>query len=398
MIGLLAPLALALGGCPPTPNSDIVCDPNGCISLSKFTNNIINALTNNVTGYVAIVGDSLGGGIPLAGGLARTSTDGSILSMNNFRLLTNIASVSKLMTTIAVLKSLSAHNLTLDTKIARYIYPDWPRDASIDTITFRDLLSHRSGFRDSCGATTYWDLKAQIQKGVDTTLIGTAQYCNGNFGIFREMLPLMEGQIAPPEAGFPFGQPRPDWSAAFYISYVNQHVFAPLQIPTRDCKPPPSGTDYILSYPLPAGTSPGIDWGDGTLECGAGNWWLSGGDIFKVVNDLARGNVLLTATEKALMNGSTPTYIGWDNTVRGGCPNPNLCKNGNLQRRDQALIPTQWNISTYAGIFKCVVPVVVIVNSTLPPPQPVSYNSDLIPFVQQAYNGALTNDPPQPCP
>jgi hypothetical protein len=98
------------------------------------------------------------------------------------------------------------------------------------------------------------------------------------------------------------------------------------------------------------------------------------------------------------MNGSTPTYIGWDNTVRGGCPNPNLCKNGNLQRRDQALIPTQWNISTYAGIFKCVVPVVVIVNSTLPPPQPVSYNSDLIPFVQQAYNGALTNDPPQPCP
>jgi hypothetical protein len=207
MIGLLAPLALALGGCPPTPNSDIVCDPNGCISLSKFTNNIINALTNNVTGYVAIVGDSLGGGIPLAGGLARTSTDGSILSMNNFRLLTNIASVSKLMTTIAVLKSLSAHNLTLDTKIARYIYPDWPRDASIDTITFRDLLSHRSGFRDSCGATTYWDLKAQIQKGVDTTLIGTAQYCNGNFGIFREMLPLMEGQIAPRRRAFHLASP-----------------------------------------------------------------------------------------------------------------------------------------------------------------------------------------------
>jgi hypothetical protein len=398
MLGLLAPLALAFGGCSaPNSNSDIVCDPNGCMSLSKLTNNINNALANNVTGYVAVVGDSLGGGLPLAGGLARTATDGSILSMN-FRLLTNFASVAKLMTTIAVLKSLSAHNLTLDTKINGYIYPDWPRGPNIGTITFRDLLSHTSGFRDSCGATAYSDLKAQIRKGVDTTLIGKAQYCNGNFAIFREILPVMEGQIIPPETD-PFGNPiRAGSSAAFYINYVNQHVFAPLQIPARDCKPPPSGTDYILSYPLPAGSSPGINWGDGTLQCGAGNWWLSGDDVFKVVNDIARGKVLLTASEKALMIGSTPTYIGWDNTVRGDCPSPNLCKNGGLEHSDGRLIPTQWSIATYASIFKCVVPVVVIVNSTLPPPQPQSYNSDPIPLVEKAYQGALTNDPPRPCP
>ena len=394
-IALVALLALAVGGCPaPRSNSDIVCDPTGCMSLRKLTNNITNALANNVTGYVAVVGDSIGGGLPLAGGLARTGVDGSTLGMGS-RLLTQVASVSKLMTTIAVLKSLSAHNLTLDTKINGYIYPDWHRGPNIQAITFRDLLSHRSGFNNSCGPTAYSDLKAQIQTGVpNATLIGQpGNYCNGNFAIFREMLPVMEGQSIPPDPS------RAAWSAAFYVNYVNQHVFAPLQIPTRDCAPPPSGTDYILAYPLPAGTNHGVTLdNDGALQCGAGNWWLSGQDLFKVVNDLARGNVLLTATEKALMNGSTPTYIGWDNTVRTDCPAPNLCKNGSLDQSDNQLIKTVWGIATYAGIFKCVVPVVVIVNSTLPPPQPQSYNADLIPLVENAYNGALTNDPPRPCP
>lgn len=407
MIALVAALlALAVGGCPaPTSNSDIVCDPTGCMSLRKLTNNIINALANNVTGYVAVVGDNIGGGVPLAGGLARTAVDGSILGMD-FRLLTQTASVSKLMTTIAVLKSLSAHNLTLDTKINNYIYPDWPRGPNIQSITFRDLLSHRSGFNNSCGPTAYSNLKAQIQTGVsNATFIGEPPgppgsghtYCNGNFAMFREMLPVMEGQPIPPEIG-PFGT-RANWSAAFYVNYVNQHVFAPLQIPTRDCAPPPSGTDYILAYPLPAGTNHGVTLDNGdALQCGASNWWLSGDDLFKVVNDLARGNVLLTATEKALMNGSAPTYIGWDNTVRPDCPTPNLCKNGFVPQVDNQLIKTEWVIPTYAGIFKCVVPVVVIANSTLPPPQPQSYNTDLIPLIQNAYNGALTNDPPRPCP
>lgn len=69
--------------------------------------------------------------------------------------LTNVASVSKMLTTFAVLKSLSNHNISLDSSIFPYLYTDWQNVAgpSIHQITFRDLLTHRSGFPSNTAPT-----------------------------------------------------------------------------------------------------------------------------------------------------------------------------------------------------------------------------------------------------
>ena len=106
-----------------------------------------------------------------------------------------------------------------------------------------------------------------------------------------------------------------------------------------------------------------------------------------VLQDLTSGNVLLTNAQKSQMN---LTPLGWDNTVRSDCPNPYVCKNGSLNLPGP--VPGLW---TYFGIFKCTVPVVVVVNSGIP-------TNDIIDLVANAYKGAAAPVPsgaPQPkCP
>lgn len=85
--------------------------------------------------------------------------------------------------------------------------------------------------------------------------------------------------------------------------------------------------------------------------------------------------MLLTNAQKSQMNLS---WLGWDNSVRSDCPTY-VCKNGRLNIG--AGIPGLW---TYYGIFKCTVPVVVVVNSQV---QGIPSN-DIIGVVANAYNGA----------
>jgi hypothetical protein len=192
---------------------------------------------------------------------------------------------------------------------------------------------------------------------------------------------------------------------------MDSAVFSPLGIPsvgggTASCTPPPTGTqNEILSYPNPADAIPGTDWGDWKLLCGGGGWVLSPADIFRVINDLATGNVLLSNSQKKLM---VDNYLGWDNTVRSDCPNPYPCKNGDLwqlvSNGPSTVIQGIW---TYAGIFKCTVPVVVVVNSPLPPPyqpldnqgHPINNRGDIIGLVGATYT-AVNTTPGQPttCP
>ena len=384
---------------------DVACDQHGCISLSKLSSNIRAKLHNNVVGFVSIVG----GQQTVFEGQARTSADSPATAMLP-DLPINIASVSKVLTTIVVLQSLGRHNLTLDTKISPYLYKDWKRGPLIDTITFRMLLSHAAGFRADCGGinTTYFVLKALIGAGVkksdmvDQNGNPVHSYNNCNFAIFREMLPQMEGNDLNriPEFRRPFS------SAPYYITYMNKHVFAPVGVPARACKAPKTSNDMpeyrfpaIMSYPNPPNANHGEDWGDWTLACGGGGWVLSAGDLFLVIKDLANGQALLTKAERALMMASAPNCIGWDCSVRNDCPDPNLCKNGGLEdeRRDASgHIIAKIKLWTYVGVLKCNVPVVVIVNSVLPAPYETS--SDIIGLVKDAQDNAkVILRTPGPC-
>jgi CubicO group peptidase (beta-lactamase class C family) len=374
---------------------DTACDPSGCISLSKFSVNLSNLLENNTVGFVSIIGDLP----PISSGRARTCADAPTTAMSP-DLPTNVMSVSKVLTTVGVLQSLAKHGLTIDDKISPFIYPDWAQGPGINTITFRDLLTHKSGFRQDatgsiCGGknTTYSVLQTIIANGVTpANKAAIPTYNNCNFAIFRELLPAMEGQ------SFPATASRANQSANFYIQYMNDNVFAPVGVPRSECKPP-AEINHMLSYPFPAGSTKGTDWDDWTLACGGGGWVLSSSDLHKVIRDLASGNALLSTVEKNLMS-SNSSQLGWDNTVRRDCspvstasPPPfAVCKNGSF------LDATGHGTWSYAGIISCNVPVVVIVNSRIADPANQLQNVDIIVSVQKALNGATVQGTPKNCP
>jgi CubicO group peptidase (beta-lactamase class C family) len=362
---------------------------------------LLGTKVTNVVGYVAIV-DQLAS---VAGGLAQTATDappaGTQMASN---LLTNVASVSKILTTIGVLQSLASNGLTLDTPISPYIYSGsqgWSQGSNISTITFKQLLTHTAGIRplningseycndNNFNTAAYADLKMVIETGVNSSDIGVPAYNNCNFAIFRELLPVMQGNVFSysPSSSQSFDMQRAAWSASLYISYINQNVLQPVGISQRTCSPPATGTPDILSYPNPAGTTAGNNWDDWTLLCGGGGWSLSASDLLSVISSLANDNVLLTNTEKTQMNSAC---LGWDCSTRSDCPNPYPCKNGALSNTKSGD-----TLHTYVGIFKCNIPVVVIVNSPLP--QPYQNGSDIIGLVNNAYWNAIVPGTPTPC-
>ncbi|HEY6306594.1 MAG TPA: serine hydrolase domain-containing protein [Candidatus Angelobacter sp.] len=363
--------------------SDVTaCDSQGCISEAKLSANICNKLANHVVGYSCLVG----GMRPVSGGQARTNANSPSLAMSS-DLVTNIASVSKTMTAVATLQLLAKDNLTIDTKIAPYLYSNWTKGPNVDKITFKMLLTHTSGFgqlaNNVCGNNLdYAGLKGIVAGGVSNNNMGQPQYGNCNFALMREIFPALLGQ---PLNNVADAQ-RPQQSSAMYVNYMNAHVFHPIGIPAVQCKPP-SGSNDVLSYTNPAGSTSGTDWGDWSLTCGGGGWVLSADDIFKVVNDIAAGNTLLNSSERKQMISNC---LGWDCAVRNDCPTPYACKNGDLNNGSGTAV---W---TYAGILKCNVPVVVVVNSPLP--SPYQGGEDIIGLVKDAYNASSVPGTPRACP
>ena len=371
----LAVTALA-AGCGPNSNDVIACDPQGCISEAKLLQNISDTLKGKVVGYTVVVG-----GLFIASdGMARTNTDPPSLKMDP-TIPGNMASVSKTLTAVAVLQLLAKNGLTIDSNIAPYLYSDWSQGSNIGQITFRQLLRHRSGITTDCGGnkTTYAILKGIVAAGVQAANINQPLYNNCNFAIFRELLPALSGQ---PINNLADGPVRAKKSAEMYIAYMNANVFAPVGIPTSACEPP-AGFNIVLSYPYPAGSTHGTDWGKWTLSCGGGGWVLSPRDVLLVLTSIASNNTLLTDAQRQQMIANC---LGWDCAVRNDCPNPYVCKNGDLANM----------VWSYAGIFKCNVPVVVYVNSPLPAPYQPPGN-DIIGLVQNAYNGAVVSGTPKPC-
>ena len=169
--------------------------PSACISLSRLASSIDTQLKGNVVGYVALIGTSK----VVSSGLARTAADPPKLAMGP-DVMVNVLSVGKMFTTIAVLKSLARHHLSIDSRIWPFLPPDWVKGPGVDTITFGELLTHRAGFRLDSGLVfkTGNAAREQIRQGIQQIDKQVADYNNINFTIFRDMLPFMEGA---PRAG-----------------------------------------------------------------------------------------------------------------------------------------------------------------------------------------------------
>jgi CubicO group peptidase (beta-lactamase class C family) len=301
---------------------ETICDSTSCVAIADVYRNIAARLDGKVVGYACTVGHSVRTGF--SHGYARTNANAPAkIFLPSTKI--PVASVSKIVTALAAIRVLAKHGVSLDSGIGGHLPPDWKLDPNVAAITFRQLLSQQSGIKDyGNNDQTYDTLKAFFTQKVDPTKNTMCQpasvvnpanpinvinkgrcYSNYNFGIFRILLPWIDGFVDDPAN-------RAAKLAAAYVKLVQKYVFEPVGAVGVDAKPPatgPQATGYAFSYAYP-GTSGGHDWGDDTAGAGAAGWYLAIDDIARVLHSLnANDGRILTTVQKQDMEA---TQIGWD--------------------------------------------------------------------------------------
>jgi CubicO group peptidase (beta-lactamase class C family) len=254
------------------------------LDANAFAASLHAALKSTVIGYVMQLQQHGTVIETLEWNWAQTPTDGSIGWTPQVPM--HVASLSKMITALAMTKALDAKGISYDASIAPYLPAYWAKGPNIATVTFRQLMTHTSGF--TSGGADFLSVKAQVAAGVP--LVKPAQYENSNFSILRVLLPVVHGDIAV-AANFPLlnDQLWDTVTISSYQSYVITNIFTP----TGSTGTLTHGANYALAYNSPA-TGHGWNSGDTSSVSGAAGWHFSVANLLKIMGSFRRGNTIFT--------------------------------------------------------------------------------------------------------
>ncbi len=285
-------------------NEDPVFNSNEKVfSVDKFEQNIRQMLRGQTVGYVYAINRD--GQLKKSGdsGSARISIDGQMDQSASKRM--NIASITKTITAVSVLKLLERRGLTIDSLVAPWLPAGWQRGQGVSTLKFKDLMTHRTGF-NSVNANFNSTLSFNaLRDSVATGVVNSQSYnyLNMNFALFRVIIPaLWKGLPGAPS----IGEINPTSASFFYRLYVQQEIMDKIGVMNADCINP-SATQPTLFYTAGA-TGPGIDFGDWTSICGGGGYYLSAIDLANFMAHIRYDNTILSEANRKIMDQN---YIGW---------------------------------------------------------------------------------------
>jgi hypothetical protein len=293
------------------PAKHFVWPPGPVLSFfdaNGFMSALEKQLTGNVAGY-SIRLTKNGSTVAVADwNWAREPSDGGEGWTPNIRM--HVASLSKIVTAIAMTRVLDRAGISPGTPIVSYLPGYWSKGPDVGSITFAELMTHTSGL--AYGATNSrsdfeW-MKSQIAAG--TTHRGHYSYQNMNFGLCRILLATINGNIPvdwtwPSWLNWLFGSDITDtfWdllTIRAYASYVGDRVFAPAGVAGPDFTH--DGPD-ALAYSFPV-TSPGWNSGDLTSMAGGAGWHMSVDELLQVMAAFRGGRIVSTAQAQAMLDGS----------------------------------------------------------------------------------------------
>ncbi len=255
---------------------------------------VYNSLKDQVQGYSFQV---FQGNVPIYSGQlnwAKSVADGNKAWTPDTRM--HIASMSKLMTAIGLVKLLDKNNIKLDAHINTYIPSYWKRSAGfVANVTFRTLLNHTSGFSATDSRGDYAFMKEQVVK-VPKAPSGF-EYANANYSIMRILIAVIDGHI---QSNATFGLPdSPMLDAAwdiittqYFQTYMNKEVFAIAGLPTIGFSPAAGGVT-AKAYASKANEN-GRD-GDWSTNAGGIGFYMSVSQVLKTVNAF-RNNLIVPST------------------------------------------------------------------------------------------------------
>jgi CubicO group peptidase (beta-lactamase class C family) len=219
----------------------------------------------------------------------------------------HVASLSKIVTAIAMTRLLPEADLGPDTLICDYLPGYWAKAPNIGQVTFGNLLAHTSGlaFNANDPPVDFQYMKSQIAAG--TTNRGDYSYQNVNYQLLRVLLATVNGNVPVDWNVVPeFADALWDCATtAAYASYVANYVFAPAGV---------TGPGFTheaadaLAYNFSVGgvgvTGKGWCSGDLASTTGAAGWHMSVNEVLRVMAAFRRGGTIVSTAQAQAMLGA----------------------------------------------------------------------------------------------
>jgi len=244
---------------------------------------VFKANLTNVPGYAYAVAHH--GRLVAEGGVgfARTSLNAPPTPWTTSTRL-NLASVSKCVTTVALLKLLAHRGISINQPFYPFLQNQCPTAGpGVATVTFKNLLEMKSGMvvDGTLWTPNIWTfLSTYLAQGLVGTPGVTEAYSNTDFTILQALIAEL---VDPVQQGGDGITP--------YVTYVTDHVLKPMVIdplifnPIPD--PPAIATD---SYAL-SDNGPGVLWSQ--IPCvGCGGWIATAGELIKFMSGVRDHRVL----------------------------------------------------------------------------------------------------------
>ncbi len=272
------------------------------LDVGAFGTTMHTILKDQVTGYMLQVRHNGNLIYNLIWNWAKTPVDGNKGWNENTRM--HVASVSKWITAVGLVKLLDSKGISYDAKIVGYLPTYWTKGPNIDKISFRHLMNHTSGFSTNSSKSDYGFMKARVAAGVPANVGTTGDYENMNFGLMRILMPIINGNVAKGTnyvPGFPSLNDAV-WDAVtlmHYRNYMQAHVFNPAGVPNVKFEPI-AATPNALAYRFPHANVSGWNSGNLAAVAGGAGWRLSIKEVLNIMNHFRRKNTILPAAKAQL--------------------------------------------------------------------------------------------------
>jgi hypothetical protein len=364
------------------------------LDVATFQVALDTALKDVVAGYVAQLRQSDQILFTNAWQYAKRPQDGSELWTPAVQM--HVASVSKLMTAMAMMVLFRDHSISPDAQIIDYLPDYWEKGPNIEYIVFRNLFNHTSGL--SANDLVDFDMmKSAIAGGIALDNLGKYNYQNLNYALCRMLLAVINGNINKDLYWGILGFPDPlslndqIWDSvtiAAYEAYLQAKVFGPSGVVGATLDHSPA---CALAYRGPDDTKPG--WNSGNLQesCGYAGWHLSIKQLLDVMGEFRRGGGILkpAAAQAMLDNGFGVDPLAGNSalpaaltTLAGNV----YCKPGNWND------PNQQDEQCLAFFLPEDMELAVLVNSMVA--GQIGSTNNFRQVVKQAYLDNLTTQPP----
>jgi CubicO group peptidase (beta-lactamase class C family) len=282
------------------------------LNVGAFEVALDNALKDVVAGYVAQLRHSGQILFTKAWQYAKRPQDGGESWTPDVQM--HVASVSKLMTAMAMTVLLRDNNISPDAQIINHLPDYWTKGSNIEYIVFRNLFNHTSGLSanylvdfDIMKSAIAGGINLPMPGGTNLNTLGQYNYQNLNYALCRMLLAVINGNINKDLYwGIP-GLPNPNsfndkiWDSvtiAAYEAYLQAKVFQPSGVVGATLDHPAA---CALAYKGPNDTEPGWDSGSLQQSCGGDGWHLSVDQLLGVMGQFRRGGGILTAAAAQAM-------------------------------------------------------------------------------------------------